>query len=108
MKFSLPLRGRVVGAKRRPGGAGKAEGSHLADHARQVIPDRQVGIAHGHQAFTCQNGVADTNLACPVFGVVRRAIDFNHHATIPTEEVQYIAPHRRLTAKVKAFATKLT
>ena len=103
MKFSLPLRGRVVGAKRRPGGAGKANRTNLRPDLIQAIPDQKISVSQGQQPFSGQNSVSDTILSLTIVVQMRTAVDFHDHAAAPALEVQIVASERRLLAKMQTF-----
>ena len=82
----------MVGAKRRPGGAGKASRANFRQDLIQTISHQKVVIPQGKQALSSQYRVADAVFSLTVFVEVRAAIDFHHDTARPAQEIQIVAP----------------
>jgi hypothetical protein len=98
----------VVGAKRRPGGAGKAGRTHLFDHSIQLISNSQVIEPKRQQTLARQDCVADAILSRAIRGGMRTAVNLDDDPARPAKEIQKVATHWSLPAEMQTIPTETT
>lgn len=103
---SLPLRGRVVGAPRQPGGEGQATHPHISQNLVHPVPDIAIGDPHHNKAFAAQNRIPNPVLASAVRIKMRPSVHLDDQTSIQADEVQNVASLRVLATKMQTLPPK--